>query len=729
MVITRRRTWLLLAFLFVVLLVPSARAQGNYSFLVTSLDAEQFPDIRVGFRAIDSAGNVVPGIDSNGVAVYENGEAITGFQLLDMVDGPSHVVFVVDLGQQNGTMDAGTRRQTLLDFATNHFRDGVDTAAIITLPATDSGTLVLGPTSSRNEFIEAVNSADLNHDNELATRGLLGVERALEIVSEMTDPNLAGTAVVFLTDSIFASRPGFANTNSDAQNLNAVARGQHVPLYVLQTDDDNAEPLDSLVENTGGTRVVLGNNHSGNQSTLGRVYGDIMARGLSYEGEYRSPNGESGDRRVTVLPTGTPLPGPAGSTATYSVTISDPVLVVTSPADGAKFTRTGKREDGVVSYSLDSIDVTAEIREWPDQHPRGVMSAELVVNGTTKLAITPDPTASRFNFLWDITDIRTEGTNTQTIQTRIRDEFGRETTSPSVTVQIVVAPPPPLPTPPPDNGGPVNPVPSDPCVAEPNGRECWTGRALTFGPWIALGILAVLFLFMFRRLNEAVAAARVNPGTLREKVTEARKTLLGGGGRAKQDVLAKLVVITARPDLLGQVIELDSFKKTIGRDPRLSDIQLYYENEPSSVSGLHCTIQYDRARRVFLITDNNSSNGTTINDRRLEPDDPATLADGDVIVLGHLFQQGAKLKFEAVKSAPAAEVSIQEVEVLPEHQTGGTMTEMGTDDFSFEFTESGMNAGDATLLDTEMDVIDIVPPDPGIPANKKDDRKWLDELE
>ena len=114
--------------------------------------------------------------------------------------------------------------------------------------------------------------------------------------------------------------------------------------------------------------------------------------------------------------------------------------------------------------------------------------------------------------------------------------------------------------------------------------------------------------------------------------------------------------LLVRPDLLGQVIELDSFKKTIGRDPRLSDIQLYYENEPSSVSGLHCTIQYDRARRVFLITDNNSSNGTTINDRRLEPDDPATLADGDVIVLGHLFQQGAKLKFEAVKSALAAEV-------------------------------------------------------------------------
>lgn len=729
MVTVRRRIWPIFVLLFVVLILPSAHAQGNNSFLITSVDAERFPDVRVGFRAVDSTGNVITGIDTNDVAVYENGEAVADFQLLDTVNGPAHVVFVVDLGQQNGTMDAGTRRQTLLDFATNHFRDGVDTAAVITLPSTDNGSLIISPTSSRNELIEAVNSAALSHDNDLATRGLLGVERALEIVGEMTDPNLAGTAVVYLTDSIFASRPGFANTNSDAQNLNAVARGLHIPIYVLQTDDDNADPLDSLVENTGGTRVVLGNNHSGNQSNLGRVYGDIMARGLSYEGEYRSANGESGDRRVTVLPTGTPLPGPEGSTATYSVTIEDPVLAVTSPADGARFTRTGKREDGVVSYSLDSVDVTAEIREWPDQHPRDIMSAELVVNGTTELTITPDPTATRFNFLWDITDIRSEGTNTQTIQTRIRDEFGRETTSPSVTVQIVVVAPPPLPTPQPENGGPVQPVVNDPCATDPNGRDCWTERAITFGPWIALGILAVIFLFMFRRLNEAVAAARVNPGTLREKVTEARKTLLGGGSRAKQDVLAKLTVITARPDLLNQVIELDKFKKTIGRDPRLSDIQLYYENESSSVSGLHCTLQYDPARRVFLITDNNSSNGTVINDRRLDADDPTILNDGDIIVLGHLFQQGAKLKFEMVKTAPVSEVSIQDVEVSPENQSGGAVTAMGTEDFSFEFTDSGMAAGDATLLDTDMDVIDIVPPDPGVSGNKKDDRKWLDELE
>lgn len=729
MVTVRRRIWPIVVLLFVILLLPSVHAQGNNSFLITSVDAERFPDVRVGFRAVDSTGNVITGIDTNDVAVYENGETVAGFQLLDTVNGPAHVVFVVDLGQQNGTMDAGTRRQTLLDFATNHFRDGVDTAAVITLPSTDNGSLILSPTSSRNEFIEAVNSAALSHDNDLATRGLLGVERALEIVGEMTDPNLAGTAVVYLTDSIFASRPGSANTNSDAQNLNAVARGSHIPIYVLQTDDDNADPLDSLVENTGGIRVVLGNNHSGNQSNLGRVYGDIMARGLSYEGEFRSANGQSGDRRVTVLPTGTPLPGPEGSTATYSITIEDPVLAVTSPADGARFTRTGKREDGVVSYSLDSIDVTAEIREWPDQHPRGILSAELVVNGTTELAITPDPTATRFNFPWDITDISSEGTNTRTIQTRIRDEFGRETTSPSVTVQIVVVPPPLLPTPVPDSNGSISPVVTDPCVAEPNGRECWTERAITFGPWIALAILAVVFLFMFRRLNEAVAAARVNPGTLREKVTEARKTLLGGGSRAKQDVLAKLTVITARPDLLNQVIELDKFKKTIGRDPRLSDIQLYYENESSSVSGLHCTLQYDPARRVFLITDNNSSNGTVINDRRLDADDPTILNDGDIIVLGHLFQQGAKLKFEMVKTAPVSEVSIQDVEVSPEHQSVGAMTEMGTEDFSFEFTDSGMTAGDATLLDTDMDVIDIVPPDPGVSGNKKDDRKWLDELE
>jgi pSer/pThr/pTyr-binding forkhead associated (FHA) protein len=711
--------------LFALILYSSARAQSNTTTLITTIDAERFPDVLVGFRAVDSAGNAVAGLDSTAVDVYENGVEVADFRFTDTVNGPANVIFVVDLGQHNGTMSAATRRATLLQFATDHFRDGVDTAAIVVPTATGNSTTILSPTSSREAFIQAVNVADLAHDNALTTRGLAGVERAIELIDETTDPDLSGTAIIYLTDSIFATRPGFGNIISDAQDLNATARSRHIPLYVFQTDNDNSDALDDLVANTGGARLRVFDDPANNRANLTQVYSDILARGLVYQGAYRSTGGESGDRRVTVLPAGTPLPGPEGSTASFSVELAPPTLAVTSPADGARFTRTATRENGAVVYDLDSIDVTAELSEWPDELPRRLVSAELLVNGTTALTIQPDPEATRFTFPWDISDIRVEGVNTQTLQVRTRDELGLESTSPTVTVQIVVTPPPPLPTPIPEVIAPPVVAPVDPCAAAPDGRECLIDRAVRYGPWIALAILAVVFLLMLRRLNQAIAVARQSPGTFRDKVTEVRRTLLGGGGRSKQDVLARLHVLTARPDLIDQVIELDAFKKTIGRDPRLSDIQLYNESDRSSVSGQHCTIQYDRANKVFMLTDNNSSNGTTINNRPINADDPIPLGDGDVIVLGNLFQQGAKLRFELVKTEPDGVAA----DDAPAAGSVGVATETG-DEFEFNIYEDGdMTAGNPTLLDIEADVIDIVPPDQGNAAPKKDDRRWLEDLE
>jgi pSer/pThr/pTyr-binding forkhead associated (FHA) protein len=49
--------------------------------------------------------------------------------------------------------------------------------------------------------------------------------------------------------------------------------------------------------------------------------------------------------------------------------------------------------------------------------------------------------------------------------------------------------------------------------------------------------------------------------------------------------------------------------------------------------------------RTFKITDNNSTSGTRVNGRRIQPNDPVELHDGDEIVLGDLAKLGVKLKF------------------------------------------------------------------------------------
>jgi len=92
----------------------------------------------------------------------------------------------------------------------------------------------------------------------------------------------------------------------------------------------------------------------------------------------------------------------------------------------------------------------------------------------------------------------------------------------------------------------------------------------------------------------------------------------------------------------------------IGRDPSRADV-VFYPNEASSVSRLHCTIQKDG--QIFVITDNGSTSGSRINGQWLKPNDPVQLRDGDEIVLGDLGKVGVKLRFN-LQTSVAAEESI-----------------------------------------------------------------------
>jgi len=122
-----------------------------------------------------------------------------------------------------------------------------------------------------------------------------------------------------------------------------------------------------------------------------------------------------------------------------------------------------------------------------------------------------------------------------------------------------------------------------------------------------------------------------------------------GTARDQKQALAYLLVLTGREDLIGQNIPLYNEITTIGRDPQLTDIQLYHPHELSSISGQHCTIQVDHG--LFLIIDNNSANGTFVNGTALMPDMPHQLQDADEIVLGDKLQRGAQLRFEVSQGA------------------------------------------------------------------------------
>jgi len=92
----------------------------------------------------------------------------------------------------------------------------------------------------------------------------------------------------------------------------------------------------------------------------------------------------------------------------------------------------------------------------------------------------------------------------------------------------------------------------------------------------------------------------------------------------------------------GQVITLDlSRSLVLGRrgartggliQPDVDLTPLYARQH--GVSRLHCALT--REAGVFSVTDLGSTNGTFVNDERLEPNTPYPLSDGDLLVLGTL---------------------------------------------------------------------------------------------
>lgn len=226
-----------------------------------------------------------------------------------------------------------------------------------------------------------------------------------------------------------------------------------------------------------------------------------------------------------------------------------------------------------------------------------------------------------------------------------------------------------------------------------------TGSVAEYGLWLILGLLAVAFLWLAVRLIRTLAASR---RAARDR-SRAGASPLAAPEEAQRPVLGTLQVLTARPDLIDQFIELDGRPLSLGRDPQKCDFQLYDENAASTVSGRHCTLQYDRQRNGFLLTDNASTNGTALNDRTLAPNAPAALRDGDIIVLGSLSRLGAKLRFQTTRTPgahPATPVGVV-----------GVATELG-DLAPAIITEEQPGQNAATLLDDSVDVIDIVPPQP-----------------
>ena len=131
-------------------------------------------------------------------------------------------------------------------------------------------------------------------------------------------------------------------------------------------------------------------------------------------------------------------------------------------------------------------------------------------------------------------------------------------------------------------------------------------------------------------------------------------------------VLAVLEIEQGPDALIGGVnagrrIEIREQRVTIGRSPKQATIQLYNVDEVSSISRLHCTLEFYHSLKCFLITDEGSSSGTKVAGKLIMPYKGHSLKDGDLIELGMMDQQGAILRFRTTYDAPTDRLSVEPV--------------------------------------------------------------------
>jgi len=92
----------------------------------------------------------------------------------------------------------------------------------------------------------------------------------------------------------------------------------------------------------------------------------------------------------------------------------------------------------------------------------------------------------------------------------------------------------------------------------------------------------------------------------------------------------------------------------IGRDAKRADIRL--DGLPS-ISNIHCTILYEADEDQYYLIDNNSRNGTRINNHRITTGHWVRLQDNDLIELGTPLIGGALLRFYILDTTPPADTS------------------------------------------------------------------------
>jgi len=619
--------FIFLTILFVGLfsLPTTAAAQGATTFFVTNVDASRFPEVQFQLRAVGLGNQVVPSLNSANLAVYENGQVVPNVQIAARNDGPINIVFVLDQGQYTYYLyyfGLNNIRQAITTLVSGgHFVDSRDTVSVLGRQNINSDqTVTLLPATHKGADLTTW-AANFNFQASTnVTKGLVGVDDAITAMAQLVPtPGSQTAAIIFITR--FVEDPNAQVATTAAQNTAATAKQKFISIYAFQTDFSQTfkQPLEALA--TGATGMYVPLNANTIATNVSPVYQSLATQRVVYTVSYRSKVSASGKRQITINSAQLPTSGLAGS---YEVNLQPPKVSIAKPLADSTIRREAKPSaDGTkYSYDVNKIKVTADIA-W-SATPRNIKSAQLFAKGELQSTVQPPSGATSVELDWDISDIVQEGINPIKLEVRVTDELGVETAG-SSTVKVEVI----LPPKPPEN------------TLATFLSKYWV--VLTIGGIglliVAIISIAVVILFITKpkQSREQTGAAQHYADS-----PQPQNTLIGSSSVNKIASIGAIQIIEGPKGLIGENINIYKPTTTLGRGAQSADI-VFYPNEPSSVSRLHCTIQFDG--KTYKLIDENSTSGTWLNGKRLQPNTVVELRDEDEVILGDVTKLGVRFRF------------------------------------------------------------------------------------
>jgi pSer/pThr/pTyr-binding forkhead associated (FHA) protein len=692
--------------------IPSAglvAAQGsaNLKFFITSIDNSSFPDVSLKVRAVDTNDNSLSSLSSNQIRIFEDNSEVNldSVNILSAEKGPAAVIFLIDMGKYSRNALSSTRLKVLLNYYMNeYFRDGIDSVAIYSRgddgQNVDKNITILRPTHSQSELKYAIDHIQMVRSN-ISSSVLSGVETAPDDMTVFLNGQAgrASTALIVISAYNETASPDMVVLTNDL-------RAKNITGYAIYTYENTTrmEDFKQFADMTGGQLVRVPSSGETTPANTTIMYDEIYSRNQLINLKYRSSYGQSGNRKVSIVNANETVERTADNN-TYMVALNDPQITLkNAPVDSIKVGA--------------PLNLTVELGPWGDSIERQLVKAELFIDSeleaTLPAADNQVALTSPINFTV-ATDKLSPGTHT--VDITVTDELGLKGSITPVNITVTRArveptSPPPTPTPAPN------------CATKPFNPDCAPTTTVVIAVVLIgfVGLLVALLVFLMLRTNRRMGAVMQKSGSLASGGFEEMKTALYGrqtpGDLKSGNPLAKMHILVAGMSLENQVIDIYSNTTSFGRNPQKCDHQLYTLTDRSTVSGLHCTITYDYGK--FLLTDDNSQNGTFVGGKALTPNEPYELSDGDEIVLGVPTIGGAKMRFEIVDRSKVFSRGDNSEEGDPDH------TELGLhlpDNVVFEPKSDKSDRTDKTDI-----LRDIIPPEKGQKKKTKSNDDWMDEL-